>query len=254
MKRQPTAEVAMFFVLFFASQSHLSAQELTDSKLKELFQRQIELFKAARKDPKLGATRGLVLTNVAPEVETDATPSAAAAPKPLAAEAAPAPSPATAAETAPAPASAAEPGQPTPSTAASPSSPPTVSTAAATDAPETYWELPPSDQVNVRVNFAFDSAAIAPKQRPKLLQLCAVIKEMDIKLVRIVGHTDAVGNAEYNQKLSMLRAKEVRRFFADDCQIAPERLEAVGVGEQFLFDAVNPKAGENRRVEFQAVS
>ncbi len=229
------ANLTVFLALFFVSQSDLEAQELTDSTLKERFQRQIELFKAAR----LGATRGLVLTNPGPKAA--ATPLTIGAPN--APKMAPAP-PAAAATVGIDAAPATEPTEASPAAA--------VSTPTTTD-PQTYWKLPPADQINVRVNFAFDSAAIAPEQKPTLRQLCRVIKEMDIKLVRVIGHTDAVGGANYNQNLSMLRAKEVTRFFTDECDIALERLEAVGAGEQFLLDPENPKADENRRVEFQAV-
>lgn len=117
-----------------------------------------------------------------------------------------------------------------------------------------YWNLPKEDQVNVRITFGFDSAAIATDQKPKLREFCAIMDEMNIKLFRIVGHTDAAGTATYNQKLSVLRAEEVKRFFVKDCGIAPERLEAVGVGEQFLVNPKKPRDGENRRVEFQALS
>jgi outer membrane protein OmpA-like peptidoglycan-associated protein len=114
--------------------------------------------------------------------------------------------------------------------------------------------LPDDDQINYRVQFAFDSSAIEPKQKPMLQKLCSVVKEMDIKLVRIIGHTDASGGARYNQSLSTLRAREVARFFTEDCHVPRERLEAVGVGEQFPLNPQTPKADENRRVEFQAVS
>ena len=72
--------------------------------------------------------------------------------------------------------------------------------------------------------------------------------------MRIVGHTDASGPWGYNQKLSELRAQEVMRFFVDSCGIPADKLQAVGVGEQFPFDDKNPRAGVNRRVEFQAIS
>ncbi|WP_026186898.1 OmpA family protein [Ensifer sp. BR816] len=248
MMRLPAANLAVFLALFFVPQSVLEAQELTDSTLKERFQRQIKLFKAAEAS-KLGATRGLVLTNPGPNaaatpVAIDATGEAKVAP--------PSP-PATQAQSIQSGPDESEVAQP-PATAAKDSSPTSAVTAETTTDPQTYWKLPSSDQINVRVNFAFDSAAIALDQKPALRQLCRIMEEMDIKLVRVIGHTDAVGGAAYNQQLSMLRAKEVTRFFADECHIALERLEAVGVGEQFLLNSGNPKADENRRVEFQAVS
>lgn len=254
MKRLMTTKLTVFLALFFVTQGGLGAQELNDSVLKERFQRQIDLFKAAR----LGATRGLVLTNGNAAPNAQAVPVTIATPETEPAKTAPAPSPHATVEsqgtqTAPAAPNTAQPSAPKP-TATSSATAASASAAAATTDPQTYWKLPPDDQINVRVNFAFDSAAIASEQRPMLRQLCEVVKDMDIKLVRIIGHTDSVGGASYNQHLSVLRAKEVARFFTDDCHIARERLEAVGVGEQFLLNQGNPKADENRRVEFQAVS
>jgi OmpA-OmpF porin, OOP family len=127
-------------------------------------------------------------------------------------------------------------------------------TGAATLTPEVHAQLDPDKQVNIRVVFGFDSAALTEDQKPKLNQLCAVMQKTDIKLFRIIGHTDAKGGAEYNARLSVLRAEEVERFFVNECNIDASRLEAIGVGEQFLYNQTDPDSGENRRVEFQAMS
>ena len=119
---------------------------------------------------------------------------------------------------------------------------------------ESHWELPKDLQVNVRITFAFDSAALAASQRPVLREVCGALGDAGVGVLRIVGHTDASGPWSYNQKLSELRAEEVKRFFVSDCGVAPDRLQAVGVGEQFPFDEGAPDAAVNRRVEFQAVS
>jgi outer membrane protein OmpA-like peptidoglycan-associated protein len=95
---------------------------------------------------------------------------------------------------------------------------------------------------------------LSDSQKPVLRQVCGALDMAGVGVMRIVGHTDASGPAGYNQKLSVLRAEEVQRFFVDDCHIAPERLQAIGVGEQFPYDERDPLAGANRRVEFQAIS
>jgi outer membrane protein OmpA-like peptidoglycan-associated protein len=77
---------------------------------------------------------------------------------------------------------------------------------------------------------------------------------VDVEVFRIVGHTDAVGSPAYNDRLSLLRAQEVKRHLVGDCGIAEERLEAVGVGQRHLLNPDDPAAQENRRVEFQAIS
>ena len=114
--------------------------------------------------------------------------------------------------------------------------------------------MPAELGINVRVEFAFDSAALDDAQKPKLQSLCNVMKASDINLFRIIGHTDASGTDAYNERLSRLRAEEVQRFFVKDCGIDPGRLEAVGLGKRFLLEHVDPKSELNRRVEFQALS
>ena len=120
--------------------------------------------------------------------------------------------------------------------------------------PDAVWTLPPDKQVNVRITFAFDSAALGADQKPKLREVCGALGEAGVGVLKIIGHTDASGPWDYNQQLSELRAEEVKRFFVTDCGVPENRLEAVGVGEQFPYDTRNPGASVNRRVEFQAVS
>lgn len=114
--------------------------------------------------------------------------------------------------------------------------------------------IPQEDQVNINVSFDFDSAALREDQKPKLVTLCSALKAADVQAIRILGHTDASGSAEYNERLSKLRAEEVKRFLATDCGFPVDRMEALGVGERFPYDPANPRADSNRRVEFQALS
>jgi OOP family OmpA-OmpF porin len=118
----------------------------------------------------------------------------------------------------------------------------------------TYVAMDPSAQVNIRIEFAFDSAAIGAGQMDKLKTLCEVIKTSDIPAFKIIGHTDSSGSQSYNQNLSTLRAQEVKRHLVNDCGVPADKLVAVGVGEGFPVDPKDPKADANRRVEFQVGS
>ncbi len=113
---------------------------------------------------------------------------------------------------------------------------------------------PTGGEVFVNIAFDFDSAALREDQKPKLTKLCNVIRDIDIDTFEILGHTDSSGSAEYNQRLSKLRAEEVKRYMVGDCGIDPSRLVAVGLGESDPLDPANPRADENRRVEFQVSS
>ena len=69
-----------------------------------------------------------------------------------------------------------------------------------------------------------------------------------IKKITLEGHTDAVGSAGLNKRLSQKRALASRDYLVKSRGIAPSRLEAVGKGKEELADPANPASGVNRRV------
>ncbi len=234
------------------AQDALSVDDLT-----EIFERQKQAFEEAETSG-LGQTRGLKLITVqdvtaesaAPVVATT-DPSAAPEPQQIAPEVA---------TTAPELAAPTRDGQGVSITATSegapqrPADPNRPLLAAASDAPMVFGQLAPELQVNLHIEFGFDSAAIADDQAPKLQTVCTALLAADVDRIRIVGHTDSAGSDAYNEALSVLRAKEVARRLIEDCGLPPARLETVGMGERFPFNEADPRADENRRVEFQALS
>ncbi|MEQ6250627.1 OmpA family protein [Sulfitobacter sp. HNIBRBA3233] len=195
--------------------SPLAAQEdLSVEELAALFERQKEAFSEANANP-LGATRGLKLVTVD---DASAAPQTAAT------------------VTADAAQNTTDPNKPL------------------VAQPVVFGQLDPELQVNLRITFGFDSAALSEAEKPKLAKMCQVLQQTDINLVRIVGHTDTSGSAEYNERLSTLRAEEVARHLTESCGIAPERLQTIGMGERFPANQADSRADENRRVEFQALS
>ena len=129
----------------------------------------------------------------------------------------------------------------------------TESTSITTGGNPAYSAVARDDQVNVQIAFDFDSAALRDDQKPKLDTLCQVMRSIDVAVFQIIGHTDSSGTAQYNQRLSLLRAQEVKRHLVNTCGLDANRLEAIGMGESVPFDAANPRADVNRRVEFQAL-
>ena len=128
----------------------------------------------------------------------------------------------------------------------------TTSVATATT-PASYNAVEREDQVNVQISFDFDSASLRQDQKVKLETLCQVMQNVDVSVFQIIGHTDSSGSAAYNERLSLLRAQEVKRHLVSDCGIAENRLEAVGLGESAPYDSNDPRSDVNRRVEFQAL-
>ncbi|MCA0872591.1 OmpA family protein [Seohaeicola saemankumensis] len=127
-----------------------------------------------------------------------------------------------------------------------------TTTVAAAEEPA-YSAVDKSEQVNIQIAFDFDSAALRDDQKPKLATLCQVMQSVDVAVFQIIGHTDSSGSAQYNERLSLLRAEEVKRHLVSDCGIADTRLKAIGMGESAPYNTADPRGDENRRVEFQAL-
>ena len=71
-------------------------------------------------------------------------------------------------------------------------------------------------------------------------------KHPELRL-KLIGHTSAEGDAEFNQRLSESRAQAAVDFLVSQ-GIAAERLEAEGRGSSEPLDENNPEV--NRRTEF----
>jgi outer membrane protein OmpA-like peptidoglycan-associated protein len=99
------------------------------------------------------------------------------------------------------------------------------------------------------VRFPTGSADIPPAETPKLdasyqklIEAVDRARKADPKLpvrVFIAGHTDTVGSAEDNRKLSLARAKSIAAWFRD--RGLPLPLSYAGFGE----DALKVKTGDN---------
>ncbi len=110
--------------------------------------------------------------------------------------------------------------------------------------------------MDFEVYFPFDSAVLTPRARQELLALGQALASAELRPYRylIAGHTDAVGQAAYNQTLSERRAAAVVQFLMEAFPIAPDRLVSVGFGQQRLKLPDQPRAAVNRRVEVMLIA
>jgi outer membrane protein OmpA-like peptidoglycan-associated protein len=98
--------------------------------------------------------------------------------------------------------------------------------------------------------FDFNSDALKPEARTNLDNLAANLASFgDAKLV-LVGHTDSVGTAQYNQSLSERRARSVGNYLILK-GVPSARVEVTGRGESEPVQSNDTDAGRaaNRRVE-----
>jgi OOP family OmpA-OmpF porin len=99
--------------------------------------------------------------------------------------------------------------------------------------------------------FDFDKATIKKQYYPILDDVVKVMVENPTMNVKLEGHTDSIGAAAYNKKLSEKRANAVKKYLIDKGGVAPSRLSTVGHGEDSPIAPNNTKEGraKNRRVE-----
>jgi outer membrane protein OmpA-like peptidoglycan-associated protein len=99
--------------------------------------------------------------------------------------------------------------------------------------------------------FTVDSEEIEPAAFDMLTDVARLVDLYDERNILIVGHTDAVGDAVYNQDLSERRAALVKEFFVEQFQINESRLQIEGKGEQEPISSNATVDGRkaNRRVE-----
>ncbi len=102
------------------------------------------------------------------------------------------------------------------------------------------------------VQFAFDSASLEPQFQAHLNRLSDVLKvqAMATSCIKIIGHTDTVGDANYNLKLSDSRANSVARYLKQKRGIPSSRIETEAAGETRPLSDVKGDDSLNRRVEF----
>ena len=101
------------------------------------------------------------------------------------------------------------------------------------------------------VNFATGKATLLPASKSVLDQIVTIMQKYPDYSLRVEGHTDSVGNAESNQKLSEARAASCVTYIVSK-GVAASRISSIGYGESKPIADNKYKAGrdENRRVEF----
>ncbi len=104
-----------------------------------------------------------------------------------------------------------------------------------------------------RVSFKSGRAELHDSSFPILDMLASIARNCGARL-EIAGHTDAVGDADVNLKLSQRRADAVRRYLVRS-GVAEHRVEARGYGEtQPIADNSTAEGRKtNRRIEFRVL-
>ena len=102
------------------------------------------------------------------------------------------------------------------------------------------------------VLFDFDKFEIKPEAYPVLDKIVSLVKQNPQLKMEIQGHTDNVGSAQYNQKLSENRAKAIVDYLVRN-GIDPEKLDYRGYGltQPVASNDTEDGRAENRRVQLE---
>ena len=100
-----------------------------------------------------------------------------------------------------------------------------------------------------KINFATGSATIPAASKPLLAKVNDIIRFVGAELVAVEGHTDSVGSAELNKKLSTERAISVANYLSS--LAGGYKIGYVGYGESRPIVTNETKEGRaiNRRVD-----
>ena len=102
------------------------------------------------------------------------------------------------------------------------------------------------------IRFEFSSYALMPVSYQDLDKVTRYLLDHPEVKVRLAGHTDDIGNEQFNQTLSARRAESAAAYLISQ-GIAGQRISTIGYGErQPLMTGENEEAREiNRRVEIE---
>ncbi len=109
--------------------------------------------------------------------------------------------------------------------------------------------------------FDFDKAVLRPEGMSKLDELAGQATQLNLEVILAVGHTDRLGSAAYNQKLSEKRAAAVKEYLVSQGveanrvytegkgETQPVTTDCTNMGRRALIECLQP----DRRVEIEVI-
>ncbi|WP_431474305.1 OmpA family protein [Marinobacter sp. KM021] len=107
------------------------------------------------------------------------------------------------------------------------------------------------ETIELRVQFPTNSSVIDATFDNEIRRVADFMAEYPETTVEIAGHSDSIGDAEYNRFLSQRRAEAVANRLTTVLGVDPDRVSAMGYGEAEPIASNDTAAGraQNRRVE-----
>lgn len=107
---------------------------------------------------------------------------------------------------------------------------------------------------NYLIHFENASSALTKQSQQNLALLINILQStpMQNACLKLVGHSNAIGNPQNNMALSFERAVIVKRHIAHQYPQIINRIAIAAHGDKYPIRNISPKAPENRRVEIYA--
>jgi outer membrane protein OmpA-like peptidoglycan-associated protein len=114
---------------------------------------------------------------------------------------------------------------------------------------ETLAALPGAPE-KFTLYFLEGSDELTPQSKAELERVFAELRRRELPDIAVIGHTDTVGGAKYNDNLSLARARRMRELLVE-MGLPAARITAAGRGKREPLVATDDNVAEprNRRVE-----
>lgn len=108
-----------------------------------------------------------------------------------------------------------------------------------------------------QAKFKSGIAKLSDEAKAALDQMVAQVKSQKSAIwVEIEGHTDAVGDAAYNEKLGLARAEAVKRYLYEQHKVPLHKMNAISFGEDHPVtdNKTRDSRSQNRRVVIKVLA
>ena len=126
----------------------------------------------------------------------------------------------------------------------------TIEKAKVQDEYKTLFQAEPLKPVSILLYFEFDSERLQPESATRIKDVLKLAKAREPSEVSIIGHSDTKGDADYNYKLALDRARVVEKILKDaDIDLRNVSVSSHGENDPFVMTGDDVSEEKNRRVE-----
>lgn len=115
---------------------------------------------------------------------------------------------------------------------------------------KTLFQAEPLEPVSILLYFEFDSDRLQPESAALINDVLKLAKDREPSEVSIIGHSDTKGDADYNYKLALDRARVVENIIKnEDLNLRNMSVSSHGENDPLVITGDDVSEEKNRRVE-----